>query len=956
MNLRPAAAVLRVLRAAAVAALCAAPLPTITGRALGADVPDPVSGELVLADGVIVGRLLDSDPGAAGAASTIRWQSPHFHSPFEFPLERVGGIVFVPSAAAADDEATAWVAELWGGDRVVGELRGIDRERVLLGRDGARGSVTTIRRDAIRRLARSAGGRSGDARTWVLPKPGDWARQGLGMRSRRAGARATHRIPVWQDRTRIDFDLELVAEEPVVAAAPLNGTQHNAPDKAGDAVADDAADDAAVPEADGPADPRRRKRAPLQSPPLISVTVDDELRPPPQPAFTMPGEEVDRYVPPEVPYALLSGSFGTVLERDETDANGGGRADIRVVEGLPEGRLAVTLCIDFGAGRAVLLRAGDGTVLADTVIPPGRSIEVPRLSIDVVGGNAIVHRVRFDRWPPTDASASDGGAAVVLRDGTTRAGTVSGLEEGRITLAAEPGAEKAARSVALGDVDEVRFPTRDVPDTAADRRIVVTDLSGSRLGGTLLRVREGSLWLGHPAIEGEVPMPLERLLALDGSGSAVTPVASPGRLGRLSIAGTSMAGCLVASEPSGLAGGGVGWLPSGSLVASPFTAGITGRSARIAFVEEPVERPPSEPLGWVGAEVSKQDPTLLSNIIPGSPVWSMCGSVADVTIVAVDPLADGRFVATEGLSSEDVESLLAGRVGTRLGIRLATGPCGTPPTRTEGVVVREERPPYGNPNRLPLEAVLEAQGRILDGVNADSGGRRFIARLILVSGETVTGRVASIDERGLSLEREGSEPATIPAAAIQAVELCPTSVARISAEKFRSLVTLPRAQRGSPPTHLIRSTRGDYLRGRLLSLDDQNLRIAIDADPRGKPTVIPAAEVARIIWLHPELLADDWKPAVETPPPGLVMEAVGPRRQRLRFAATGVEGDLLLGAHPYLGPVRVPLGDIDRLNVGEGLEDSPLGRPYAQWVPRPAPPPRVSPSSPNPAPAAGSGR
>lgn len=177
----------------------------------------------------------------------------------------------------------------------------------------------------------------------------------------------------------------------------------------------------------------------------------------------------------------------------------------------------------------------------------------------------------------------------------------------------------------------------------------------------------------------------------------------------------------------------------------------------------------------------------------------MCGAVENVRLVAVDPRADGRFVAAEGLSAEDVESLLGGRVGSRVGIRLATGPCGTPPTKNEGVLVREARPPYRDPGRLPLEAVLKAQTRILEGIEAESGGTGFLSRAIFVSGETLSRcRVAAIDEQGMTIEREGTPPVTIPAAAIQAVELRSSSVARITEEKFRSLVTLPR-QRGSPP-------------------------------------------------------------------------------------------------------------------------------------------------------------
>ena len=55
----------------------------------------------------------------------------------------------------------------------------------------------------------------------------------------------------------------------------------------------------------------------------------------------------------------------------------------------------------------------------------------------------------------------------------------------------------------------------------------------------------------------------------------------------------------------------------------------------------------------------------------------------------------------------------------------------------------------------------------------------------------------------------------IPHEQIKALELVPrTAGAMLAEEKRTRLLTLPRMQRNNPPTHLVASTSGDYLRAR----------------------------------------------------------------------------------------------------------------------------------------------
>jgi hypothetical protein len=239
--------------------------------------------------------------------------------------------------------------------------------------------------------------------------------------------------------------------------------------------------------------------------------------------------------------------------------------------------------------------------------------------------------------------------------------------------------------------------------------------------------------------------------------------------------------------------------------------------------------------------------------------------------------------------------------------------------------------------------VLAAQERLLARATKRGGepeSDRFRSIVILETGESVNGSVESIGAAGVRLLREGADPVTIPPGKIKAVELVEETGVLISPEKFRSLTTLPRSQRFLPPTHLVRSMQGDYLRGRLEAMDGKSLRIAVDADPRGKPLSIPRQEVARVIWLHPESLDDAEQPQAAATTPGLPVEAVAGRGERLRMAATGIEGNVLLGSHAILGPSRIDLDSIDRLLLGGVLEETPRLPPYAKWQLQPAVEPR----------------
>ena len=80
---------------------------------------------------------------------------------------------------------------------------------------------------------------------------------------------------------------------------------------------------------------------------------------------------------------------------------------------------------------------------------------------------------------------------------------------------------------------------------------------------------------------------------------------------------------------------------------------------------------------------------------------------------------------------------------------------------------------------------------------------------------------------------------------------------KLNKTKQERLLTLPRMQKASPPTHLIRSKNGDYLRGRVVE-DGRPRRSRSRSGSRTR--TLPRDRISRIIWLHADELDPSKKP------------------------------------------------------------------------------------------------
>ena len=251
-----------------------------------------------------------------------------------------------------------------------------------------------------------------------------------------------------------------------------------------------------------------------------------------------------------------------------------------------------------------------------------------------------------------------------------------------------------------------------------------------------------------------------------------------------------------------------------------------------------------------------------------------------------------------------------------------------PPPQT--LTVRSNRVLTAPVLRRPLaQSVLEIEHTAMATARRATGGQSV---LHLRSGDTFQCAVASVSEKGVHLKSALTDATFVPNAEIKVLELQPDAAAvTIAAPKKERLLTLPRMQRENPPTQLIRSTQGDYLRGRLVAMNEKELAVEIRLETK----TVPRANVARIIWLHADEI-DDASAPVEEPPAVTRVQALPADGNRLTFRAEKVEGSTLSGTSNLLGKCRVDLQTIDQLLVGAAIEQNASQLAFHQWKLKPA--------------------
>jgi peroxiredoxin len=267
------------------------------------------------------------------------------------------------------------------------------------------------------------------------------------------------------------------------------------------------------------------------------------------------------------------------------------------------------------------------------------------------------------------------------------------------------------------------------------------------------------------------------------------------------------------------------------------------------------------------------------------------------------------------------------------------------------------------PQQVQGRRVLGNDGRIVIVRDAPApAANAHQATLFLQTGDTISCKITRIDDRGIAFVSPETEHGFARHDQVKSVILAALIQPKAISEATRQrLLMVPRSRRDDPPTHLICSRNGDFLRGRLIGLDDEFLQMEVRLETRS----IPRNRVAQIFWLHPDAdtpasdlgSEDQADVANEEPitPADLESELGRPdsasplRMQALRRDGTRITFDyqgfrnesVLVGHHEILGNCEIELKRVSRLLLDKAIERSMNNSPLARWRLHNAPIPRA---------------
>jgi thiol-disulfide isomerase/thioredoxin len=233
----------------------------------------------------------------------------------------------------------------------------------------------------------------------------------------------------------------------------------------------------------------------------------------------------------------------------------------------------------------------------------------------------------------------------------------------------------------------------------------------------------------------------------------------------------------------------------------------------------------------------------------------------------------------------------------------------------------------------------------------------------LRNGDVIPCQIKEINEKGIYFESTATKATFIPHGDVKAAELSTArDPTRLSPEKLKRLLMLPRMQRKFPPTHLIVSNAGDYLRGNVVSLGEADLTIEV----RQETITVPRIGLSHIIWFHADELPSQERTKgdraitpneTSTPPaelvsdspadsepaagkPGLV-QAICRNGVRMTFRPEQASLKALMGTSKLLDVCYLAIEDIDLLLLGKELDAYQEKGEYSGWRWNFAPDPQV---------------
>lgn len=619
------------------------------------------------------------------------------------------------------------------------------------------------------------------------------------------------------------------------------------------------------------------------------------------------------------------------------------------IPSLDKGRLRMSLFVDATVGRLAIAVDGVEDVVEITVPPTSPKPQSGRFAVKLLSGDVCLESLRVTEWKTPDPIAQErADTAVVTRAGRIITGGITSLDAASDSVIV--GTADQATTVPLSDVEAIDLAGGEMPAPTADgseppATIRILTHAGGVLTGNLMAVRDDAVEVGRLGVTGAVVVPFADILAITALESA-TPPQLPNHAGMLVIGDARVPGCIVDAAEWG---GGIAWLPTGSLGASGFVSGAASLSAEVEYIPkrsraDGVASGQAE-IGGVGASIgTAEDGGFIVTMVVEDGAAARDGRIEPgARILAVQPTKVGPFVETKGVDLESVMNLLRGRVGTPVGVRVES-PDG------EIQTVTLERGLLYVADREILDLALAAHARVAAAALAQEAQAGYPAIMALSSGDLIPVAVERIDATGVRLRspvtaEAGRESVVVAGNLVKAIELDPSaSTQGIPRDRFERLLTVPRSQQSDPPTHVVRLRTGDYLRGKLVALDGSQVTFEV----AGQQKKLPRQAIVRLIWLHPENLVDNTPKedmgadaAPRHDDDGLLVQGLGASGERTTLEVERVEGTALVGQSPAFGPSRIDTTRIDRLLIGAAITASDKNLPFAKWRLKLAPLPRA---------------
>lgn len=592
-------------------------------------------------------------------------------------------------------------------------------------------------------------------------------------------------------------------------------------------------------------------------------------------------------------------------------AEAGREADVASLKkiGQGPGRIRIQAYFDQSKGRLILLSPG-GKTLATLNTHPSKPEIHPGLRLRNGRGEVRLEYVRISRWngqTPREAREdqprlhrTDGSIVYgrimsydakakefTLRDGENTT-TIKQSTLADLYLMPSAGLDKAIDRSKKATAKDSSATTTDPDGTV---RVAFRD--GERCSGLLSRIDDANLILTCTGVVQPLRIPLAdiRMITVPRPGELPNHIAE-GKRGRLEIDGLSLKGWLVDGSESAKASC-LAWQPDVGLNAAPLVRGLSGR---IVYRESP-------------AGVAAKFPNQQFDV----DIDVMVAQAREAQLAARKLAEKAAAIKPAQLATERE------RAAREVELRAAKAAQLDAMRAVEQRMVLVQRAQLAMQRGTRLAPVRPAWA-------LPSGGK---PALHLRSGDTIPCEITGMDEKGVFIKTPDSDATFVAHDKLKSAELLASwDSSQIDEVKRDRLLTLPRLQKDSPPTHLICSKNGDFLRGRIVAMDDAELKVEVRLETK----TLPRERISQIIWLHADELTG--KPAAAAPSVAgqkTRVQTIRPNGDRLTFIAEKADLKRVSGKSEILGPCHVALADVDQVLFGSFIEESAALLAYHLW-------------------------